>query len=41
LSQAGEIVGPALVEQSDTTTLIYPGHRAHIDGLGNLIIDVP
>lgn len=41
LSQAGEIVGPAIVEQSDTTTLIYPGHRAHIDRLGNVIIDVP
>ena len=41
LSQAGEIVGPAIVEQSDTTTLIYPGHRAHIDRLGNVIIEVP
>lgn len=33
--------GPAIVEQADTTTLVYEGHRATVDTLGNLIIDVP
>jgi hypothetical protein len=33
--------GPAIVEQADTTTLVYPGHRATVDGLGNILIDVP
>ena len=32
--------GPAVVEQLDTTTLIYPGDRATVDGAGNLIIEV-
>jgi N-methylhydantoinase A len=35
------IVGPAIIEQSDTTTMIYRNHRAHIDSLGNIIVDVP
>lgn len=30
--------GPAIVEQSDTTTVVYPGHHAEVDGFGNLII---
>ncbi len=34
-------VGPAIIEQSDTTTLVYPGHRAEVDDLGNILIDVP
>ena len=33
--------GPAIVEQPDTTTLVYPGHVATVDRLGNLVIDVP
>jgi N-methylhydantoinase A/oxoprolinase/acetone carboxylase beta subunit len=33
--------GPAIVEQADTTTLVYPGHRAAVDALGNILIDVP
>ncbi len=36
-----ELSGPAIVEQADTTTLIYPGHRARVDRFGNLLIDVP
>jgi N-methylhydantoinase A len=35
------IVGPAIVEQSDTTTMIYRNHCAHVDSIGNIIIDVP
>ncbi len=36
-----EILGPAIVEQADTTTLIYRNHRARVDEYGNIIIDVP
>jgi N-methylhydantoinase A len=31
--------GPAIVEQDDTTTLITPGWRAHVDPHGNLILE--
>lgn len=31
--------GPAIVEQADTTTIIYPGHTCRTDGALNLIID--
>jgi len=36
-----EIRGPAIIEQLDTTTLVYDQHVARVDTLGNLIIDVP
>ena len=36
-----EFTGPAIVEQADTTTLVYPGHRATVDAIGNILIDVP
>lgn len=32
------IVGPAIVEQMDATTLILPGQHADVDSFGNLII---
>ena len=32
------IAGPALVTQADTTTVVYPGHRAAADEAGNLVI---
>ena len=35
-----EITGPAIIEQLDTTTLIYEGHRAKVDHFGNILIDV-
>ncbi len=34
-----EIEGPAVIEQTDTTTLLWPGFRAKVDRYGNLIID--
>jgi len=38
--RAGDrIVGPAIVEQYDTTTVIPPGLEAEIDGHGNIVID--
>lgn len=32
--------GPAIVEQSDTTTVIEPGMRARVDAYGNLLVEV-
>ena len=32
------IDGPAIVEQSDTTTIIHPGQRADVDPYGNLLV---
>jgi N-methylhydantoinase A/oxoprolinase/acetone carboxylase beta subunit len=40
LVQDQEIVGPAVVEQPDTTTVVYPGQRLHVDRAGNLIVAV-
>jgi N-methylhydantoinase A len=34
-----EFVGPAIVEQSDTTTLVSPGWRARVDAAGSLILE--
>jgi N-methylhydantoinase A/oxoprolinase/acetone carboxylase beta subunit/N-methylhydantoinase B/oxoprolinase/acetone carboxylase alpha subunit len=41
LGPGAELRGPAIVEQPDTTTVIYPGHRTVVDSLGNLVIEVP
>jgi N-methylhydantoinase A len=38
LAPGDKLDGPALVEQSDTTTLLAPGDRAHIDDHHNLVI---
>ena len=32
--------GPAVVEQLDTTTPVYPGDVAEVDSAGNLIITI-
>ena len=31
--------GPAVIEQSDTTTLVEPGWRGHVDAAGNVILE--
>ena len=37
----GHVVpGPALIEQLDTTTVVYPGDVARVDGAFNLIVEV-
>lgn len=36
-----QLTGPAIIEQADTTTLIYRDHSARVDRYGNLIIDLP
>ena len=40
LSSGGEIKGPAIIEQTDSTTVIHPGQRARADELGNLMIAI-
>jgi N-methylhydantoinase A len=40
LSAGSQFDGPAIVEQTDTTTVIHPGQRARIDELGNLMIAI-
>jgi N-methylhydantoinase A len=36
---AGAVVsGPAIVEQTDSTTVVLPGQRARVDRFGNLVI---
>jgi N-methylhydantoinase A len=39
LTAGSTLVGPAIIEQDDTTTLLLPGWRAHVDHLGNLLLD--
>ncbi|MBI4506951.1 MAG: hypothetical protein HY691_15585, partial [Chloroflexi bacterium] len=34
------IEGPAIVEQPDSTVVIYPGQTAHVDATGNLILEL-
>jgi N-methylhydantoinase A len=34
------VVGPALVEDEWSTTLVYPGQRCRADRRGNLLIEV-
>lgn len=38
LTRKQRIKGPAIVEQGDTTTVIYPNQKAEVDDWGNLII---
>lgn len=40
LKAGNVLVGPAIVEQMDTTTVIPPRQKAKIDKFGNIIIDV-
>ena len=40
LGEGATLIGPAIVEQLDTTVVIEPGDRLVADALGNLIIDV-
>lgn len=40
LGAGAVIVGPAIIEQLDSTTVILPGQRAEIERYGNIIIEV-
>jgi len=34
------ITGPAVIEQFDSTTVLYPGDRLRVDPIGNLLVEV-
>jgi len=38
LAPGHEVAGPAIIEQLDSTTVVYPGQRAVVDDYRNLII---
>jgi N-methylhydantoinase A len=40
LANGNRLSGPAIVEQVDSTIVIPPGQRAHVDRFGNIIIEV-
>src|SRR6476659_6276528 len=40
LGVGAELIGPAIVEQLDSTTVIEPGDRVRVDALGNLEVTV-
>ncbi|MGH6618133.1 MAG: hydantoinase/oxoprolinase family protein, partial [Alphaproteobacteria bacterium] len=32
--------GPAVIDQLDATTIVFPGDRARVDGYGNLLLEL-
>jgi N-methylhydantoinase A len=34
-------IGPAVIEQSDTTTIVHPGVRVRVDAAGNVLLEEP
>jgi N-methylhydantoinase A len=38
LAVGTKIIGPAIIEQSDTTTVVYPGHACEVHACGALIL---
>lgn len=38
LPAGARVDGPAIIEQADTTTVIYPGQHCEVDGAANLLI---
>jgi N-methylhydantoinase A len=40
LTAANRISGPALIEEYASTTVVDPGDVVHVDGFGNLVIDI-
>ena len=40
LKAGNRIIGPAIVNQYDSTTVVPPGVDAHVDRYGNIIIEV-
>jgi N-methylhydantoinase A len=39
LSPGQRLPGPAIVEQPDTTTVVYPGQTLRVDDEGSLLIE--
>ena len=40
LVSGNRLCGPAIIEQMDSTTVVHPGHQAHIDRFGNIIVEI-
>jgi N-methylhydantoinase A/oxoprolinase/acetone carboxylase beta subunit len=40
LAAGDSVEGPAIIEQADTTLVVYPGHRAAADDAGNLVVSI-
>ena len=40
LPPGAELVGPAVIEEAMSTTLVHPGERVDVDGYGNLLVHV-
>jgi N-methylhydantoinase A len=40
LAAGAALKGPAIVEQIDSTTVLYPGDRARVDPHGNILMTV-
>ncbi len=40
LRPGNRLRGPAIIEQMDSTTVVHPEQEAHIDGFGNIIIEI-
>jgi N-methylhydantoinase A len=40
LGSGNSFMGPAIVEQYDATTVVYPGWRGKVDGFGNLVLTI-
>jgi len=38
LAPGAAVAGPAIIEQADTTIVVYPGQRAEIDHMNNLVL---
>jgi N-methylhydantoinase A len=36
--QGDRLVGPAVIEESASVTVLQPGHKLEVDGFGNLTI---
>jgi N-methylhydantoinase A len=41
LPTGADFIGPAIVEQMDTTTVVPPQARVEVDTIGNLMITLP
>jgi N-methylhydantoinase A len=40
LPLAAVVTGPAIIEEPSATTVVHPGQRAHVDRLGNIILEL-
>ena len=39
LAPGNQIVGPAVIEEMSSTTVVPPGYRANVDAIGNLVLE--